>query len=1025
MSLTSRPLLIPAVILGVIVIGTVGLLLTRGATPPCGAYTVTASAPLALDNGLSISLAAGELRFDHARLAEADLTAAANAQMLAAVRALPVNLRLQGSLLSFTRCGEAATPIHLESPAPNPSLDAYAWDGARWAWLGGAADKLAIDLPDLPHAIAWVQSLPAAPTIGAEPDPETGGLDSQYNGVITELYAPGLSVAANGSVTGQAPAAPEPSAPYVVYPIVSNVKPDGEIDADALTAMLGDEVARQRHVDALAAIATGSNFAGIAIEYRDLPADRRDAFVGFLGELASALHAQDKQLAVSLQWPGPEPDSESGSYYARVGRPADIVLVETGFKATGYVPNDMVAGGLKWLTQRIDRNKVQPIMTAASLGSSGDGELPIAFEAALVSLVNNAPKVISATNGAALNFSLNPSATLTFDSALGSYDYATSAGETQSLYTAGTLAAKLNALSSLRLRGVVIRAVQGPDVAPNLAEPIKAYRQQRAISGSSELIVHWSITAEDGSTVLSESRPLTDPNLEWEADRDGVFTVSASIGSVKRDIAVVTVGEDTVVGGISATPTPTAGSCYNAGYVADVTVPDNTRFDKSKEFTKTWRVRNSGTCAWSADTEIAFVRGAQLGGTSPVKVGALEAGKTAEISVPMKASDKDGSYTGFWQLRNDDGAFGAELSVVIRVGAEAATPPPPVAPPAGGGRMEYGIHAHYYGYIDGEYGAQNILLYVNELGLGWVKIQFRWGDYDYYCGGPDLERLNTMISAANNAGLKVMLSVVTAPPCTHGWTSDVHAPPDDAAAYAEFVGGLSDLFRGRIHAIEVWNEQNISREWVSSPQTIDANRYTQLLIAAYNAIKAKDPNILVISGALAPTGWNDGVNAVDDFQYLRQMVAAGATKYMDCVGVHVNALRIPPSAGQGGEYDSLFNPPHHSWFFKDTVQGYQSITGKPACVTEFGVASQEGVGAVEGFEWSLDNTQQEQSDWVIEGMNLCRQWGCRLMILWNLDYGPATGLVNDNALYSFLDPRWGKRPIFPAVRNWCAANNCK
>ena len=253
----------------------------------------------------------------------------------------------------------------------------------------------------------------------------------------------------------------------------------------------------------------------------------------------------------------------------------------------------------------------------------------------------------------------------------------------------------------------------------------------------------------------------------------------------------------------------------------------------------------------------------------------------------------------------------------------------------------------------------------------------------------------------------------------------MHAPPDDAAAYAEFVGGLSDLFRGRIHAIEVWNEQNISREWVSSPQTIDANRYTQLLIAAYNAIKAKDPNILVISGALAPTGWNDGVNAVDDFQYLRQMVAAGATNYMDCVGVHVNALRIPPSAGQGGEYDSLFNPPHHSWFFKDTVQGYQSITGKPACVTEFGVATQEGIGTVSGFEWAADNTQQEQADWVTEGMGLCKQWGCRMMILWNLDYGPATGLVNDNALFSFLDMGWQKRPVFSSVKNWCAANGCR
>jgi hypothetical protein len=182
---------------------------------------------------------------------------------------------------------------------------------------------------------------------------------------------------------------------------------------------------------------------------------------------------------------------------------------------------------------------------------------------------------------------------------------------------------------------------------------------------------------------------------------------------------------------------------------------------------------------------------------------------------------------------------------------------------------------------------------------------------------------------------------------------------------------------------------------------------------------------LVISAALAPTGWNDGVNAVDDFTYLRQMVDAGATKYMDCVGTHVNALRVPPSAALGGEYDSLFNPAHHSWYFKDTVQGYQTITGKPACVTEFGVAASETIGVVEGFEWATENTQQEQADWVTEGMGLCKQWGCRLMILWNLDYGPVIRQVDANALYSFIDIGMGRRPVFAAVKNWCAANGCK
>jgi hypothetical protein len=1013
-----RRILIPAAIVGVIGIGLIAALLAQpGAAPAaCGAYSATSGSPATQVGGVSVSLPAGDLRFDSATVAEADWSSGANAQVFAAANALAVNLRARGAIVTFTRCDEAAVAVHLEMPAPEPRLDAYAWDGAQWSWLAGSTDRLSVDLPDLPQAVAWVEGLPIAPVIGTAPDPQMGGLAPEYQGIITEIYAPGLSVAANGSVTGQVPAAPESGAAYGVYPVVSNVVNE-QVDVDSVKAMLSDEATRTSHVDRLVSIASGANFAGIMLDY-GVPPDLKEAYATLVEDLAAALHANGKQLIVALYATGlpgqPAPASldESGYDLTRIGRAADVVQIKTVARPV-----------LDWATTKMARHKLQPVISAASGKIEGESFTSIPFAAALAGLSAQTTTPISTTTGTSLTLRLNPS--LTLDQADGSYHYASDGGEsstTHTIRTAASLATAIDALSDLRLRGLVIQDVQGPDAAPNLLQPIQAYRQQTIVIGSNELNVNWTITAADGSTVLNETRPLATVDLTWAPAREGVFTVTAAIASVSRDVARVTVGAG---GATTAAGNDTeTGRCYNASYVADVSVPDNTRFDKGKDFTKTWRVRNSGTCAWTADTLLAFGSGSQLGGPASVKVGALDAGKTIEVSVPLKSGDKDGSYTGLWQMRNKDGAYGDQLSVVIRVGAEVAAPPP-VTPPTGGGPTQFGIHAHYYGYLDSAEGAGNIALYTSELGLGWTKIQFRWGDYDFYCGGPDLNQLDSMISAANSAGLKVMLSVVTAPPCTHPWTDDVHAPPDDPAAYAEFVGGLSDLFRGRIHAIEVWNEQNISREWVSSPQKIDAARYTQLLAVSYNAIKAQDPNILVVSGALAPTGWNDGVNAVDDFEYLRQMVAAGATKYMDCVGVHVNALRVPPSAGQGGEYDSLFNPPHHSWFFKDTVQGYQSITGKPVCLTEFGVASPETIGAVEGFEWAADNSQQEQADWVTEGMTLCRQWGCRLVILWNLDYGPATHLVNDNALYSFLDIGLGRRPVFQAVKNWCAANGCK
>jgi hypothetical protein len=62
----------------------------------------------------------------------------------------------------------------------------------------------------------------------------------------------------------------------------------------------------------------------------------------------------------------------------------------------------------------------------------------------------------------------------------------------------------------------------------------------------------------------------------------------------------------------TATTTPISKDCLKVTFVTDVTVPDNTRFAQGAAFTKTWRVRNSGTCDWPADTALVFIAGNKL-----------------------------------------------------------------------------------------------------------------------------------------------------------------------------------------------------------------------------------------------------------------------------------------------------------------------------------------------------------------------------------------------------------------------------
>ena len=96
-----------------------------------------------------------------------------------------------------------------------------------------------------------------------------------------------------------------------------------------------------------------------------------------------------------------------------------------------------------------------------------------------------------------------------------------------------------------------------------------------------------------------------------------------------------------------------------------------------------------------------------------------------------------------------------------------------------------------------------------------------------------------------------------------------------------------------------------------------------------------DPGILVISGALAPTGFFGGCtpNGCDDWAYNQEMAAAGAANYMDCVGVHYNAGATSPSASSGHPADD--GGGHYTWYFQGMVNAY-SVVGKPLCFTELG-----------------------------------------------------------------------------------------
>jgi len=116
-------------------------------------------------------------------------------------------------------------------------------------------------------------------------------------------------------------------------------------------------------------------------------------------------------------------------------------------------------------------------------------------------------------------------------------------------------------------------------------------------------------------------------------------------------------------------------SCYGLSFVSDVSIPDNTPVTPGQAFTKTWKVKNAGSCAWDAGFKFAFVTGDALGGTTFTLPASVAAGAVTDISIAMTAPNKTGTIRGDWRMSTAGGQFfGDQVYVQVVVGGGGAAP---------------------------------------------------------------------------------------------------------------------------------------------------------------------------------------------------------------------------------------------------------------------------------------------------------------------------------------------------------------
>ncbi|MFW5714040.1 MAG: NBR1-Ig-like domain-containing protein [Brevefilum sp.] len=181
----------------------------------------------------------------------------------------------------------------------------------------------------------------------------------------------------------------------------------------------------------------------------------------------------------------------------------------------------------------------------------------------------------------------------------------------------------------------------------------------------------------------------------WTPQQEGnvvISVVAIDASGNSSDPTSITVQVVPSVSETNKTPTPNAtatpedyaqtqtaqvGCTNDATFVQDVTIPPDSNLSAGSNFTKIWRVNNSGSCEWLG-YELVHASGDLMNASSPKAIPAVQSGDNADLSVNMTAPGTPGTYSASWRIRADDGTvFGPELTLTIIVpAADTATPEP-------------------------------------------------------------------------------------------------------------------------------------------------------------------------------------------------------------------------------------------------------------------------------------------------------------------------------------------------------------
>jgi polysaccharide biosynthesis protein PslG len=298
---------------------------------------------------------------------------------------------------------------------------------------------------------------------------------------------------------------------------------------------------------------------------------------------------------------------------------------------------------------------------------------------------------------------------------------------------------------------------------------------------------------------------------------------------------------------------------------------------------------------------------------------------------------------------------------------------------------------------------------ISDLGFDWGKGYLNWATVEPEPGQFRWVDPDNIVKAFSDQEAKILMRIHGTPAWARPQGSALSHPPEDMAAFGKFMTAVALRYKGKVAAYEIWNEPNLTYEWGNlSP---DPALYTKMLKTAYTAIKAVDPEALVISGGLATTG-EGSPTAYGDLAFLEGMYQAGAKGYFDALGSHPYSFGKAPA-----EVDPW------GLSFSRVVEQYEVMSrhgdgATPVWITELGWAVENQWDLGEHEKYAV--TEEQQAQYLAEAYLKARQeWPfVQAIFLFNLDFSTVSWYPAAEPMrwFAILNPDRTPRPAYIELR---------